>query len=58
MTDNGNLILDCEIAPLEDPAALEREIRRIPGVVDTGLFLGTADTVLVAEAGTVRVLSP
>jgi len=58
VTDNGNLILDCEIAPLEDPAALEREIRRIPGVVDTGLFLGTADTVLVAEAGTVRVLSP
>ncbi|MBI3454933.1 MAG: ribose-5-phosphate isomerase RpiA [Candidatus Rokubacteria bacterium] len=56
ITDNGNLILDCTIGMLEDPPALEREIRRIPGVVDTGFFLGTADTVLVAEAGTVRTL--
>ncbi|HEV8672806.1 MAG TPA: ribose-5-phosphate isomerase RpiA [Methylomirabilota bacterium] len=56
VTDNHNLILDCGIGPLEDPAALEGAIRRIPGVVDTGLFLGTADTVLLAEAGEVRTL--
>ncbi len=56
-TDNGNVILDCGIEPPGDPAALERAIRRIPGVVDTGFFLGTADTVLVAEAGTVRALT-
>ncbi len=56
VTDNGNLILDCDIAPLDDPAALERAIRGIPGVVDTGLFLGTASLVLVAEAGSVRTL--
>jgi ribose 5-phosphate isomerase A len=56
VTDNGNAILDCAIGPLEDPAALERAIRAIPGVVDTGLFLGTAHTVLVAEAGQVRTL--
>lgn len=58
LTDNGNLILDCGIAPLDDPAGLEREIRRIPGVVDTGLFLDTADTVVVAEDGRVRTLEP
>jgi ribose 5-phosphate isomerase A len=57
LTDNGNVILDCSLEPPEDPAALEREIRRIPGVVDTGFFLGTADSVLVAEAGRVRVLA-
>ncbi|MBI4013839.1 MAG: ribose-5-phosphate isomerase RpiA [Candidatus Rokubacteria bacterium] len=56
VTDNGNLILDCGIDPPDDPAAFERAIRAIPGVVDTGLFLGTADVVLLAEAGTVRVL--
>lgn len=56
VTDNHNWILDCGIDPLDDPAALDRAIRRIPGVVDTGFFLGTADTVLVAEAGTVRPL--
>src|SRR5438034_724665 len=56
VTDNGNWIVDCGIEPLDDPAAYEREVRRIPGVIDTGLFLGTADTVLLAEAGAVREL--
>ncbi|MFQ5830330.1 MAG: ribose-5-phosphate isomerase A, partial [Candidatus Methylomirabilia bacterium] len=56
VSDNGNLILDCGTKPLEDPAAAERAIRRVPGVVDTGLFLGTAHTVLVAQGGVVREL--
>jgi len=50
-TENGNLILDCAPAePLATPGlarTLEAEILRIPGVVDTGLFLGTAERVLV-----------
>ena len=49
VTDNGNWILDCGIPAQNDAAALDREIRRIPGVVDTGFFLGTAERVLVAE---------
>ena len=56
VTDNGNWILDCGIAAQDDAAALDRDIRRIPGVVDTGFFLGTAERVLVAEAEAVRVL--
>ena len=56
VTDNGNWILDCGIAAQDDAAALDRDMRRIPGVVDTGFFLGTAERVLVAEAETVRVL--
>jgi ribose 5-phosphate isomerase A len=56
VTDNGNWILDCGISGQEDAAKLDREIRRIPGVVDTGFFLGTAERVLVAEDGTIRVL--
>jgi ribose 5-phosphate isomerase A len=47
VTDNGNHILDCQIAPIPEPARLESEIRAIPGVVGTGLFLGMADIVLV-----------
>jgi ribose 5-phosphate isomerase A len=56
VTDNGNWILDCGITAQDDAAALDRDIRRIPGVVDTGFFLGTAERVLVAEEGTIRVL--
>jgi ribose 5-phosphate isomerase A len=56
VTDNGNWILDCGIAAQDDAAALDRDIRRIPGVVDTGFFLGTAERVLVADADAVRAL--
>lgn len=60
-SDNGNLMLDCTPrAPLADgPAAraLEATLRAIPGVVDTGLFLGTAERVLVGHPdGRVEVL--
>jgi len=44
------------VGPIDDPAGLERAIRAIPGVIDTGLFLGTADTVVVAEGDSVREL--
>lgn len=56
ITDNGNFTLDCVTAPLADPAATKRAIDGIPGVVDTGLFLGTAERVLVAQDGRVREL--
>ena len=39
------------------PAALERAILAISGVIDTGLFLGTADIALVADGETVRELT-
>ncbi len=49
VTDNGNHILDCAIGPIPNPAELEAKILAIPGVVDTGLFLGMADTVLIGD---------
>jgi ribose 5-phosphate isomerase A len=48
-TDNGNYILDCNIGPIPDAARLEADIRAIPGVVGTGLFLGMAGIVLVGN---------
>jgi ribose 5-phosphate isomerase A len=51
LTENGNVTLDCRPAtPLADGTAarvLEAAVLAIPGVVDTGLFLGTAERVLV-----------
>ncbi len=49
VTDNGNHILDCGGEPPKCPARLEDAIRRIPGVIGTGLFLGMADVVLVGD---------
>jgi ribose 5-phosphate isomerase A len=49
VTDNGNHILDCAIAPILHPEQFEQGLRAIPGVVGTGLFLGMAHTVLVGD---------
>lgn len=56
VTDNGNHILDCQIEPIVDAQRLESEIRAIPGVVGTGLFLGMADTVLVGTTGDFQLI--
>jgi ribose 5-phosphate isomerase A len=56
ITDNQNFILDVELGPIDDPTAIDAAIRRIPGVVDTGLFLSMADLVLVGDPGGVREL--
>jgi len=61
ITDNGNLLLDCaprSVLPDAHAArALDAALRAIPGIVDTGLFLGTAERVLVGHPdGHVEVL--
>lgn len=49
VTDQGNLLVDAKFAAINDPAALEKDINNIPGVVENGLFVGMADEVLVGE---------
>jgi ribose 5-phosphate isomerase A len=56
LTDNGNNVLDCQIGPLTDPAALNRSIRAIPGVVEAGFFLAMNPIVLVQDGQTIRQL--
>ncbi len=55
-TDNGNPILDCVVGPIGDPARLEQDIRAIPGVLGTGLFLGMAELVLVGTEDTFELV--
>ena len=57
VTDNGNHILDCRIEPIADAPRLELDIRAIPGVVGTGLFLNMADTVLVGDRTDFRLIN-
>jgi ribose 5-phosphate isomerase A len=47
VTDNGNHILDCQFGVIEDPVALEKGIKLLPGVIDSGLFIGIADTLVI-----------
>ena len=53
-SDNGNLLADLPLGVLPDPAGLYGALRRVPGVVDCGLFLGLAHRALVAHPDGVR----
>jgi ribose 5-phosphate isomerase A len=55
-TDSGNLILDCAFRQIADPEALEDALKLIPGVVESGLFLGIADAAIIAGPEGVVVL--
>jgi ribose 5-phosphate isomerase A len=56
ITDEGNLILDCECGVIEDPYKLAASIRQIVGVVEHGLFLNMADMALIANDADVTVM--
>ena len=57
ITDNGNLILDLSFADgIDNPEALGAEIKSTVGVMDHGLFVGMADTCIVAGSAGPRVL--
>jgi ribose 5-phosphate isomerase A len=56
VTDSGQWILDCAFDGVPDPAGLELKINAIPGVVENGLFVGMAETVLVGRPNGVESL--
>jgi ribose 5-phosphate isomerase A len=55
-TDNGNLIYDCKFPPMADPAKVEQQLLGRAGIVGSGLFLGMATTVLIADEDQVTQL--
>lgn len=55
VTDGGNYILDAQAQRIPDPAALADALKRIPGVVEHGLFLAMARTAIIGKARGVQV---
>ena len=49
VTDNGGIIVDCAIGPIDDPSQLAAAIKAVPGVVEHGLFLGIARSALQVD---------
>jgi len=57
VSDNGNFIVDVDFGEIQNPELLNRELKLIPGVVETGLFTGLGDCICVGKRdGTVEVL--
>ncbi len=55
-TDSGNLLYDCVFGAITSAAKLAQALADIPGVVEHGLFLGLATTLLIAHPGEVEVI--
>ena len=53
ITDNGNAILDSYFGPIAKPSEFEVELKMIPGVVETGFFVGLTD---IAYVGTINAV--
>jgi ribose 5-phosphate isomerase A len=57
LTDGGHMIVDLALGRIDDPAQLDAALRAIPGVVETGLFIGLCDTMIVGhEDGTTETV--
>jgi len=54
VTDDGNLVLDCDFGAVEDPRELAGALSAVPGVVEHGLFVDLADAVYVGTSDGVR----
>ena len=56
VTDGGHHILDCHLGAIPEPERLAEALVNIPGVVEHGLFIGLATTVIMADASQTQVI--
>ncbi len=57
LTEEGHHIIDLALGRIADPGGLDRALRAIPGVVETGLFVGmAAQAILGAPDGSTRIM--
>ena len=59
ITDNGNAILDSYFGEIAKPGELEVKVKMIPGVVETGFFVGLTDIIYIGTANAVeKIIKP
>jgi ribose 5-phosphate isomerase A len=56
VSDNQNLILDWKYGVVDHPMLLEKQLKAVTGVVDSGIFAHVAALAIVAGAGGIRKL--
>ena len=57
ITDNGNIIIDADFGPINNPTELNVSLKQITGVVETGLFIKMADIAYIGTPSTVERLT-
>ena len=49
VTENGNLILDCDFGKIKNPKSLQEKISNMPGVLEVGIFTRKPDIIYKAK---------
>lgn len=56
VSNNGNYIVDCQFKSILNPKKLHHELKQLVGVVETGLFIGMTDIVILAGETDVKII--
>ena len=58
MTENGNIILDCDFGVISKPRELAEKIIQIPGVLEVGIFTRKPDIIYkTMESGKFEIIT-
>ena len=57
VSDNHNFIIDWKPGEIREPATLEKQLKGVTGIVDSGLFCNVAQVVIVAGSTGIRRLT-
>ncbi|HXG74143.1 MAG TPA: ribose-5-phosphate isomerase RpiA [Candidatus Nitrosotenuis sp.] len=49
ITENGNVIYDCDFGTIKSPKALAQKVKQIPGVLEVGIFTRKPDVIYKAK---------
>ena len=55
ITDNGNMVFDAMFGLIQDPTLLAIKVKMIPGVVETGLFVGLTDIAIFGSGSGTQI---
>jgi len=53
---NGHFVVDAGFGEISDPVVLDLELKKIPGVLETGLFLGYTDIAYIGTENGVKII--
>ncbi len=56
ITDNGNMIIDANFGLIQNPQELAVKVKMMPGVVETGFFVGLTNIVYIATPNKVEII--
>ena len=56
-TDSGNYIFDLHTEEIDDPAGLNDKLKLMNGVIETGLFLNIADTIIIGKNNSTEIIN-